>query len=230
MALSACLTLRRIYHLNGTILYPRVFLLLRCALVGYLATFDPVPCRIMLALRRFFSLALLSAVCASTLDARQSTNTNAAIISIVNSLDMSMHKVCPTVLTLMANQTLSDSTLGAQMSALNAAFDKTATDLASTPASSGSTTVRPTNDDISVTYADSLQLVAASLSGIIASGKVSTFASMVSTLDPIMAKATTQLGVTSPGSLTFVTDLMKDAQQFLLAEGLTQTRSALGFT
>ncbi|KAJ7454687.1 POXA3b laccase small subunit [Mycena latifolia] len=183
----------------------------------------------MFTLRRFFTLALVSVACASKLNVRQTTNTNAAIISILDSLDETMHQVGPTVLTEMANQTLSDTTVGQQMAMLNTAFNKTATGLAGTAVSAGSTTVKPTNDDVSVTYADSLQLVASTLSGIKATGKVPSFSTMVSTLDPIMAKATTQLNVTLPGSLILVTDLMKDAQQFLTAEGFTLTRTALGF-
>ncbi|KAJ7645384.1 hypothetical protein B0H17DRAFT_1339046 [Mycena rosella] len=130
----------------------------------------------------------------------------------------------------MTNQTLSDTTVGQQMAVLNAAFTQVATSLAATAVSAGSTTVEPTNDDINVTYADALQLVASSLSGIIPSGKVPGFPAMLLTLDPIIAKVTTQLSITLPGSFALVTDLMKDVQQFLLAEGFTQTRTALVFT
>jgi hypothetical protein len=57
----------------------------------------------------------------------------------------------------MANQTSSDATIGSQFTALEAAFNKTTTTLAATAVSDGSTTVSPTNDDISITYSDALQ-------------------------------------------------------------------------
>jgi hypothetical protein len=91
------------------------------------------------------------------------------------------------------------------------------------------------------------RLVASSLSGIIGSGKVPGFPAMVTTFDPIMAKTTLQLNVTSPASLVLVHKMyaispgwqyytdqfsscrMLDASQFLRAEGFTQTLTALGF-
>ncbi|KAJ7671542.1 POXA3b laccase small subunit [Mycena polygramma] len=183
----------------------------------------------MFALRRFFALALVSVACASKLDVRQSTNTNAAINSILDTLDTSVHHTGPTILTLMANQSASDTTIGQQFTALESAFNKTASDLAATAVSAGSTTVSPTNDDISITYSDVMQLVATSLSGIKAQGKVPSFPTLVSTFDPILAKATLQLNVTSPASLVLVHRMMLDASQFLVAEGFTQTLAALGF-
>ncbi|KAF8207080.1 POXA3b laccase small subunit [Mycena galopus ATCC 62051] len=183
----------------------------------------------MFALRRFFALALVSVACAGKLNVRQATNTNPAINSIVDSIDVSLRHIGPTILMLMANQTASDTTIEAQMNALGSAFNQTATNLAGTPVSSGSTTVSPTNDDISITYSDAVQLAATSLSGIIPSGKVPSFSSMVATLDPIIAKATSQLNITSPGSVLLVHIMMLDAQQFFVDEGFTQTLAALGF-
>ncbi|KAJ6577454.1 POXA3b laccase small subunit [Mycena capillaripes] len=183
----------------------------------------------MFALRRFFALALVSVACASKLDVRQTTNTNAAIIAIVDKLDVTLHHSGPTILTLMANQTASDTTIGQQITTLETAFNQTAASLAATAVSSGSTTVSPTNDDISITYSDVLQLVSTSLSGIKASGKVPGFPAMVTAFDPIMAKATLQLNVTSPASLVLVHRMMLDASQFFVAEGFTQTLAALGF-
>ncbi|KAJ7911471.1 POXA3b laccase small subunit [Mycena leptocephala] len=183
----------------------------------------------MFALHRFFALALVSVVCASKLNVRQTTNTNAAIITIIDNLDITLHHSGPTILTLMANQTASDTTIGQQMATLESAFNKTTSSLAATAVSAGSTTVAPTNDDISITYSDVMQLVASSLSGIIGSGKVPGFPAMVTTFDPIMAKTTLQLNVTSPASLVLVHKMMLDASQFLRAEGFTQTLTALGF-
>ncbi|KAJ7163938.1 hypothetical protein C8R43DRAFT_1122898 [Mycena crocata] len=183
----------------------------------------------MLALRRLFALALVSVACASTLNVRQTTNTNAAIISILDTLDIQMHHTGPTILTLMANQTATDATIGQQMTDLGTAFKKASTSLAATAVSAGSTTVSPTNDDISITYSDVLQLVSSSLSGIIPRGTVPGFPAMVTTFDPILANTTLQLNVTSPASLVLVHRMMLDASQFFRAEGFTQTLTALGF-
>ncbi|KAJ6608698.1 POXA3b laccase small subunit [Mycena sp. CBHHK59/15] len=179
----------------------------------------------MFALSRLFALAaLVSVACA------QATNTNAAINSIVDSLDENLHSVGPTILTLQANHTLNPTTLAKQMASLTAAFNKTATSLAATSVSSGSTTVDPTNDDISITYSDTMQLTASSLSGIVGTGAVPNFSTMVATLDPIVAKASTQLNTTLPGSIALVHTMMLDASQFLRAEGFNLTLVALGFT
>ncbi|KAJ7352370.1 hypothetical protein DFH08DRAFT_934784 [Mycena albidolilacea] len=175
----------------------------------------------MFALRSFFALALASVAYAA--------NTNAAINTAVDNLDISLHHIGPTILTLMANQTSSDATIGPQFTALEVAFNKTTTTLAATAVSDGSTTVSPTNDDISITYSDVLQLTSTSLSNIIASGKVPGFAGFVATLDPIIAKTNTQLNTTSPGSLILVHRMMLDASQFFRAEGFTQTLTSLGF-
>ncbi|KAJ7746349.1 POXA3b laccase small subunit [Mycena metata] len=209
------------------ILYPRVYLLFRPALHSSLLR---SPCSlIMFALRRVFTLALVSVACASQLNVRQTTNTNAAINAAVDTLDETLHKVGPTILTLMANQTASDTTIGQQMTALETAFNKTTATLAGIAVSAGSTTVAPTNDDISITYSDVMALTATSLSGIIAQGKVPGFPAMVTTLDPIMAKTTLQLNITSPASLVLVHRMMLDASQFFVAEKFTQTLTALGF-
>ncbi|KAJ7220169.1 POXA3b laccase small subunit [Mycena pura] len=183
----------------------------------------------MFSLPRVFTLSLVFVACASQLNIRQSTNTNAAINSILDTLDESIHHISPTILTLMANQTLSASTLGPQMTTLENAFTQADNDLAATAVSAGSTTVAPTNDDISITYSDIMQLVSTTLSGIIPSGDVPGFPTMVQTFDPIMAKTTLQLNITSPASLVLVHKMMADARQFFAAEGFTQTLSALGF-
>lgn len=59
--------------------------------------------------------------------------------------------------TLQAEHKFSDVTVGEQMLSLGAAFLKADVGLARTPVSSGSTTVSPTNDDISITYSDVMQ-------------------------------------------------------------------------
>ncbi|KAJ7448514.1 hypothetical protein FB451DRAFT_762698 [Mycena latifolia] len=184
----------------------------------------------MFALRRLFTLALASVACARALDVRQTTNTNAAINKIIDGLDESIHQSGPAILTLMANQRLSSSTLATQMNSIGSAFQNVTTRLKATAVSSGSTTVSPTNDDISITYSDVMQLVATSLSGIQRTGKVPNFSSMVATLDPIMATTAKQFNTTLPGGITLVALMLRDAGQFLLAEGFNQTFAAIGPT
>ncbi|KAJ7284553.1 POXA3b laccase small subunit [Mycena rebaudengoi] len=183
----------------------------------------------MFVLSRLFTLALVSVACASTLQIRQTTNTNAAINAIVDTVDSNLRHTGPTILQLQANHTLNSNTLGAQMTSIGNTFSRARTSLAATPISSGSTTVKPTNDDISITYADAIQLLAASLSGIQGTGAVPNFATLVATLDPIVAATTRQLNITSPNSIALVTLEMRDARQFFTAEGFTQTLAALGF-
>ncbi|KAJ7238286.1 POXA3b laccase small subunit [Mycena haematopus] len=183
----------------------------------------------MFTLRGLFVLALVSVASASKLDVRQTTNTNAAINKIVDQVDVTVRQTGSTILTLQASHKMTTSTLGSQMTALDTAFKKMDTSLAATPVSSGSTTVSPTNDDIGVTLSDAVQLVATSLSGIIASGTVPGFPTMVANLDPIMSAALAQYNVTLPGQLALVHTMMLDAQQFLVAEGFTKTLATLGF-
>jgi hypothetical protein len=63
----------------------------------------------------------------------------------------------------MANESLSPTTLGPQINAISSAFQRATTQLKATPVSSGSTTVSPTNDDISIVYSDAMQWVSSSL-------------------------------------------------------------------
>ncbi|KAJ7618525.1 POXA3b laccase small subunit [Roridomyces roridus] len=179
---------------------------------------------------RLFSLALVSVACASTLNVRQTTNTNAAIQTILDPLSITTRNVASTISTLQSNHTLSATTLATQLTALENAFKTATTKLAATATSSGSNTTDPVNNDLGDNFGDSIQLVATSLSGITAQGSVSNFASQMTTLDPITAAAVTQFNKTAPLSFNIVHILMLDAQQFLTAEGLTATRTALGFT
>ncbi|KAJ7898678.1 POXA3b laccase small subunit [Mycena olivaceomarginata] len=178
---------------------------------------------------RFLALSLVSVAFASKLNVRQATNTNAAIISIVDALDVSLHHSGPAILTLQAQHKFSDITIGAQMIELGAAFLKADVALARTPASSGSTTVSPTNDEVSITYSDVMQLLSTSLSGVIGTGAVPHFPQLVAALDPVIANTSLQLNLTSPGSLVLVHRMMLDASQFLAAEGFNKTLAALGF-
>ncbi|KAJ7627064.1 POXA3b laccase small subunit [Roridomyces roridus] len=181
-------------------------------------------------LARLLPLALVSAAWASTLNARQTTNTNAAISTIIDPVDVTARNVASTIDTLQANHSLSATTLATQLTILETSLKSATTQLAATAVSAGSTTVSPTNNQLGDTFGDTIQLVTTSLSGISAQGLVSNFASQMATLDPILSAAVKQFNTTAPLSFNLVHILMLDAQQFLTAEGLTATRTALGFT
>ncbi|KAJ7059623.1 hypothetical protein C8F01DRAFT_1026288 [Mycena amicta] len=178
----------------------------------------------MLALR-WIPVALTAAFVVVTAQ----TNTNAAIKTIVNNLDITMHHFGPTVLRLQANHTLNDATLGKQMQDVGTAFQTARTALSRTAVSVGSTTVTPTNDDISIVYSEVMALLSTSLSGVMRNGAVRNFPQMVATLDPIVANTSLQLNATLPGSLAVVMIMMRDARQFYTAEGFNKTVAALGF-
>ncbi|KAF7325606.1 hypothetical protein MKEN_00410200 [Mycena kentingensis (nom. inval.)] len=181
----------------------------------------------MLALRSVLALALVASSYAGILLPR--ANTNAAISPIVDQVDMTMRHVGPDILTITANQTLSTATLTPQFNRMNTSFTAMRTGLAGVAVSSGSTTTHPTNDDLSKVVGDAVVLVATSLSGVKATGKVPNFAALVSSLDPTIAGALKQFNTTSPNGLALVHIIMIDARQFLVAEGFTQTNAALGF-
>ncbi|KAJ6477650.1 hypothetical protein C8R45DRAFT_1007570 [Mycena sanguinolenta] len=183
----------------------------------------------MLILHRLFALALISVTCASRLEIRQATNTNAAINQIIDKVDTTVRQAGSTILTIQANHTMNSATLGNQIATMETAFRNMDNSISATPGSSGSTTVSPTNDDISITLSDAMQLVATSLSGVIASSTVPDFSDMVATLDPIMSNALTHFNHTLPGGLLLVHIMMLDASQFLADEGFVDTLQALGF-
>ncbi|KAJ6514343.1 hypothetical protein C8R47DRAFT_1090983 [Mycena vitilis] len=180
----------------------------------------------MFALRRLFALAFVSVAAAATLSAR--ANTNAAINTAVDQVDVNLRHVGPAILTLQANHTLSAATLGPQFTSMEHAFTNLTNSLKATGVSSGSNTTSPTNDEIGVTFSDALQLVATSLSGP-STQAVPGFATMVATFDPILSNAAAQYNVTLPGGLALVHIMMLDASQFLRTEGFTQTLTTLGF-
>ncbi|KAG6864471.1 hypothetical protein C0991_009305 [Blastosporella zonata] len=157
----------------------------------------------MLAFRALFALAAAASAFANPLTARQTTNTNQAIHDIVSALDLSLHVSIPTILTMQANHTATDGTVGTQINSLITAFTTAQTALAATPVSIGSTTVSPTNDDISIIYADVMSLLASGLSGLTPS-VVPSFTSLVSRLDPSVAGATTQFNTSLPNSVKLV--------------------------
>ncbi|KAG6816457.1 hypothetical protein H0H87_005940 [Tephrocybe sp. NHM501043] len=112
----------------------------------------------MLAFRALSVLAAALAVLANPLTARQSTtNTNQAIHDIVSTLDQAIHVSIPNILTMQANHTATDGTVGTQVNSLITAFTTAQTALAATAVSIGSTTVSPTNDEISIIFSDVMQ-------------------------------------------------------------------------
>ncbi|KAF9496658.1 POXA3b laccase small subunit [Pleurotus eryngii] len=175
-----------------------------------------------------FALVAVTAL-AKPLEVRQTTNTNAQIEQVVDSLDESIHIIIPNILTLQAQERATDATIGEQITQLATAFQTSTSDFAQIPISSGSTTDSPTNDEISVFYADGLQQVASGLSGLGQIPELTSLSSMMTALDPTIAASVQAFNKTLPGAIGFVNTLMLDAQQFLTLEGLTQTRSALGF-
>jgi hypothetical protein len=64
------------------------------------------------------------------------------------------------VVTIQANHTINSATLGNQFTKLENTFKNMDNQLLATPVSSGSTTVSPTNDEISVTLSNAMQYVA----------------------------------------------------------------------
>lgn len=60
---------------------------------------------------------------------------------------------------MQANHTATDGTVGAQINQLITVFNNAANALTANGVSSGSTTVAPTNDDISIIFGDAMQSV-----------------------------------------------------------------------
>ncbi|KAF9000693.1 hypothetical protein BDQ17DRAFT_1359365 [Cyathus striatus] len=176
-------------------------------------------------MRVFFAyLALSSAVgvLCNPLLRRQTQNTNNEISAIVDALDMQAHVNVPNIGGF-------GQYIGTQVDQLVAAFKTAASDLSNTTVSSGSNTTSPTDDDISVTFSDVMQILATGFSGI-STSTVPSFGSMISDLDPVVAASAMALNTTLPGSLVLVHDMMLDAQQFFIKEGgWTQTLQSLGF-
>ncbi|KAG6877061.1 hypothetical protein C0993_010580 [Termitomyces sp. T159_Od127] len=112
----------------------------------------------MFALRTFSALATAAVVVANILRMQQDNNTNPYINHIVSTLDGVVHVVMPNIrsptMLLQANQTDDDSTIGAQINYLITAFNTARSALAATPVSNGSTVIFPTNDHISIVFAD----------------------------------------------------------------------------
>ncbi|THV01028.1 hypothetical protein K435DRAFT_718394 [Dendrothele bispora CBS 962.96] len=179
--------------------------------------------------RPVFALAFVASAFANPLFSRQDSNTNAAIDPVVSKLSVRAHDSIPTILTLQANQTASDATIGPQINDLIDALNETTTSLQGISPSSGSNDTDPTNDDLSVVFGGVVSLVASGLSGL-TTATVPSLNDMFGDLDPALAASITAFNTTAPQSFNFVHILMLDASQFLRDEGLSQSLTALGFT
>ncbi|KAJ8517076.1 hypothetical protein ONZ45_g5683 [Pleurotus djamor] len=178
----------------------------------------------------FVSLAgLLVSVVASPLEVRQSTNTNPQIYQAISSLSQSIHIIIPNLNTLQASGQANIQNVGENIDELTTVYSTAANDIAALTISSGSTTTFPTNDDISITYAAALQLVATTAAGLKQVDGLTTYASLMSGLDPAITSLHGALNRTLPNSTRLVRTMMLDAQQFLTQAGLTQSRASLGF-
>ncbi|KAF8912347.1 hypothetical protein CPB85DRAFT_1413169 [Mucidula mucida] len=173
-------------------------------------------------IRSLLAAFTLSAVCFAQ------SNTNPQIMQIVSSLDQSIHINIPNIVTLQASHKANDQTVGAEIDDLVTVWRTAAEDLSNTPVTSGSTTDSPTNDEIGVFFSECYSLIAAGLSGL-TTATVPSFADFVDELDTQTAAAAIAYNATLPGGLSLVHIMMLDAQQFLVAEGFTETLAALGF-
>jgi hypothetical protein len=122
----------------------------------------------MLALRSLLALAAVAGVFGQS-------NTNGAINTVVSQLDIQIHHNIPNIracvppraadltltlslsVTMQANHTASDGTVGTQVNQMITAFNTATAGLAGIAVSAGSTTVKPTNDDISIVFSDVMQ-------------------------------------------------------------------------
>jgi len=184
----------------------------------------------MFALRPLFLLTAAASAFAIVAP-RQATNTNPAILAAVKALDVQINKISPQILTLQAGEKANDSTIKPQVDALSSAFSNATTTLKGIAVSSGSTTVSPTNDDISVIFGDVMQGLASTFSGLNnLTVTVPSLQTFLSALDPVVAGTTIQLNTTIPATTSFIHILMLDAEKFFQAEqAWPQTLAALGF-
>ncbi|KAG7089925.1 hypothetical protein E1B28_011557 [Marasmius oreades] len=175
-----------------------------------------------------FSLACLTAVIATPLHPRQTTNTNVRINQIVDALDIAIHVNIPDVQNLEASHRANANTIGPQFDQLVTAYNTATRNLNATAISSGSNTTMPRNDDIGVTYATALSLTTSGLSGLSPTVVVG-LPAMFAKLDPAIAASVVALNRTLPGSGSLIHTMMLDARQFLQRENMTQTLTVLGF-
>ncbi|KAJ8692458.1 hypothetical protein PTI98_009768 [Pleurotus ostreatus] len=149
--------------------------------------------------------ALLVSVVASPLHPRQSSNTNPAIYQAISVLSRQIHVNIPELskyATSFGGAT--DLTVRNELNELTDAFTLAAATITNTAVSSGDTTNFPTNDDISITYAVALQLVASTAAGLKQVNSLTTYTTMMSDLDPAIAALHVALNRTLPNSINLV--------------------------
>ncbi|KAJ3567518.1 hypothetical protein NP233_g6316 [Leucocoprinus birnbaumii] len=180
--------------------------------------------------RAIVTLATAAFALANPLEVRQSSNTNPQIAAILDPLSVRNRNIVVNIDTMQANGTATDGTIGVQVQNLISLYNSASSSLLAIPVTAGSTTVQPTNIELSRTLGEALQALSTGLSGIQAQQSVPNFSAMISQLDPAVAATVSAFNTTLPGGNDFVHILMLDASQFLRDEGAwPETLAALGF-
>nr|CDJ79839.1 laccase small subunit precursor [Leucoagaricus gongylophorus] len=176
------------------------------------------------------TLATTALALANPLITRQTTNTNPQIGDVLNKLSILNREIFFNIVTMQANNTATDGTIGVQVQNLITGFNGATSDLLAIPVSAGSTTDLPRDIDLSRVLGESLQITATGFSGLQAQQSVPNFSAMIAQLDPAVAATINALNTTLPGATGFVHILMLDVSQFLRDEGAwPETIAALGF-
>jgi len=179
--------------------------------------------------RNIFTLALASVALANPLEKRQGTNTNAAILAVLDTLAEKVNTIIPAIQLLQDSHQANDTSVGAQITQLEAAFNASATGLSGISPSTGSNTTAPTNNDVAVDLGNSLSKTTSGLSAL-TPAIVPSIATFLEQLDGPVAATVDAFNKTAPAqSATFVHILMLDARQFFADENMTETLTALGF-
>ncbi|KAF8824954.1 uncharacterized protein C8R40DRAFT_385580 [Lentinula edodes] len=179
--------------------------------------------------RNVFALALVSVVFANPFGKRQGTDTNAQILPPLDTLASKVGVIIPEIQLLQVSHQANDTSIGAQIEMLIAAWNTTASALSGIPPSIGSNTTTPTDNDLAVSLGDSLSKVTSGLSAL-TPAIVPDINTLLTSLDGPIAATVDAFNASAPAqSSTFVHILMLDARQFFADENMTQTLAALGF-
>lgn len=135
--------------------------------------------RTRMLFRTILALAAATVALANPLAARQATNTNPQISEVLDTLSVQMRqhlfdigeyesvrekfmtKKPPLPDTMQANGTATDGTIGAQVQQMITDYTTASSSLLAIPVSAGSTTVQPTNIELSRVFGETLQYVTA---------------------------------------------------------------------
>ncbi|KAJ3797620.1 hypothetical protein GGU11DRAFT_58906 [Lentinula aff. detonsa] len=179
--------------------------------------------------RNVFAFALVSVAFANPFGKRQGTNTNAEILPPLDTLESNVSVIMPEIQLLQDSHQANDTSIGAQVNMLIAAWNATASALTGISPSTGSNTTTPTDNDLAVTLGDALSKVTSGLSAL-TPAVVPDINTLLTSLDGPIAATVNAFNVTAPPqSSSFVHILMLDARQFFADENMTQTLTALGF-